>query len=51
MESCDKNISKIRDVTFTLDFFKSQNVKRIAKIHMDCEKLINSFEINKNEVT
>ena len=43
MESCDKNLSKIRNVTLTLKNFQKR--KKKWKIHMDSEKLINSFEI------
>ena len=46
MESCDKNISNIFNVTLTLKKF--QKHKKIEKIHMDSEKLINLFEINKD---
>ena len=44
MESCDKNISKIRNVALTFKK-KFKNVRKIEKIHMDPEKLIDSLEI------
>ena len=44
-KSCYKNISKICTSTFI--FHNLKNVKKIEKIHMDSEKSINSFEIEK----
>ena len=46
MKSCDKNLNKIRNVTFTcknIQIFK--NVKIIEKIRIGSKKLINSFKI------
>ena len=49
MKSSNKNISKIRNVILTLENFQKnfQNAKKIEKIHMDSEKLINSLEKKK----
>ena len=49
MESCYKNLSETRNVTFIFLNFQKINLKtleNIEKIHMDSEKLINSFEMN-----
>ena len=49
IESFNRNISKIRNVTFNFQNLKnnSQKRKKIGKIHMDFEISINSFEIKK----
>ena len=50
MESCYKNISKIRKVTVRFSKFKkkcAKTYKKIEKIHIDSEKSINSFKIEK----
>ena len=41
MEFCERNISKLRNVTFTLKNFRKLKNK-IDKIHTDSKKLINS---------
>ena len=48
IESCDKYISKTRNVTFSFKNFQIffQNRKKIEIIQMDSKKLINLFEIN-----
>ena len=48
IESCDEKISKICKVT--LEIFRKifKNGKKIEKLHIDIEKLINSFEMEES---
>ena len=45
MESCYKNISKIRNISFIFqNYEKKFSTKKIVNIYLDCEKSMNLFE-------
>ena len=49
MESCYKNMSKIRNITYIFQRFeKNKNIKIFFLIPMVSEKSMNLFEIEKN---